>query len=182
MRDIKKAIELIKKWEGFRTKAYKDPVGIWTIGYGTIRYPSGKTVQSGDVISEHNAENYLLEHIEDHILGQMHGLLRAKVNENQYSALVSFTYNLGIGNLKRSTLLKKINNQDFFGAAREFDKWVNAGGKKLKGLVRRRADERKLFETPIDSIISHKDPTANTKKKLSFWARIKNFICKLFRK
>jgi lysozyme len=146
MRDLKKAIDIIKKWEGFRGQAYKDPVGIWTIGYGTIRYSNGVAVKQGDTVSEENASIYLTKHVEEKILGQLDSCLQVEVNDNQYCALVSFAYNLGIGALQKSTLLKKLNAKDYFGAANEFDKWVYAGGQKLKGLVNRRAEEKALFK------------------------------------
>lgn len=152
MRNIQKAIDLIKKWEGFRSKAYLDPVGIPTIGYGTIQYPNGQKVKMGDVITEASAEHYLKEHIETDVIPPVDRLIKVDLNDNQYSAIVSFTYNLGSGNLSSSTLLKKLNNKDYIGAAKEFDRWVYAGGKKLKGLVNRRKEERALFEEPIEKI------------------------------
>lgn len=149
-KNLEPAIELIKKWEGFRSKAYRDPVGIWTIGYGTIKYPDGTKVNSDDAISERTASKYLMAHVESDILPYVDRYVKVPLNNNQYCALVSFTYNLGAGALRKSTLLKKINNKDFNGAAREFDRWVYAGGKKLRGLVRRRNDEEALFLTPVE--------------------------------
>jgi GH24 family phage-related lysozyme (muramidase) len=73
----------------------------------------------------------------------------ASINQNQFDALVDFAYNAGAQNLRTSTLLKRLNQGDYAGAAAQFDVWVNGGGKKLPGLVRRRASERTLFETPV---------------------------------
>lgn len=146
---LDKAIELIRKWEGLRLSAYLDPVGIPTIGYGTIKYNDGTPVRLGDTLTETEAEDLLIQHIEDDILGGMDQAITAPINENQYCALVSFTYNLGIGNFRSSTLLRKLNAGDYVGASLEFSRWNKAGGKILQGLVNRRADERALFNSPV---------------------------------
>ncbi|MEM7757374.1 MAG: glycoside hydrolase family protein [Cyanobacteria bacterium P01_A01_bin.40] len=142
-------LDIIKKWEGFRSDAYLDPVGIPTIGYGTTRYPDGRKVKLGESISEQVAEAFLLQDCEIFARGVTEAL-KTSVNQNQFDALVSFTYNLGIGAFQGSTLLKKINARKFDEAAPEFDRWVYAtvdGVKtKLEGLVKRRRDERSLFE------------------------------------
>lgn len=142
---VEKAVKLIKKWEGFRANSYHDPVGVITIGYGTTVYPNGQKVKMGDFLTEAKATEYLRLHIEKDVLPAMADLIEVQLTENQFNALVSFVYNLGAGNLKRSTLLEKLNQGDFLGAADEFPKWVKAGGKVLQGLVNRRADERALF-------------------------------------
>ncbi|MEM8721771.1 MAG: glycoside hydrolase family protein [Cyanobacteria bacterium P01_G01_bin.39] len=142
-------LDIIKKWEGFRSEAYLDPVGIPTIGYGTIRYPDGRKVSLGESISEQVAEAFLLQDCEKFARGVTEAL-KTEVNQNQFDALVSFTYNLGIGAFQGSTLLKKINARKFDEAAPEFDRWVYATvdgvRTKLEGLVNRRRDERSLFE------------------------------------
>ena len=141
----KAGIELIKAFEGLRLVAYADAVGVATIGYGHTR-----TVKKSDIgktkISAVDAENLLkgdLAHFENAVSK----LVKVPLTSNQFSALVSFAYNLGEGNLSKSTLLKKLNAKDYRGAAVEFEKWNKAGGKVLAGLVRRRAAERRLFET-----------------------------------
>jgi len=139
-----RGMELIKHFEGLRLDAYKDPVGIWTIGWGY----TGSDVHSGQRISLKEAvqllEDDLLEHetfVEDNV--------SVPLNANQFAAVVSFAFNAGNGNLKTSTLRRKLNGRDYKGAAEEFLKWVygTAGGKKIKlnGLVRRRTQERNLF-------------------------------------
>ena len=142
-------LDVIKKWEGFRSEAYLDPVGIPTIGYGTIRYPDGKKVSLGESISEQVAEAFLLQDCEKFARGVTEALT-TNINQNQFDALVSFTYNLGIGAFQGSTLRQKINARNFTEAAQEFDRWVYATvdgvRKKLDGLVSRRRDERSLFE------------------------------------
>ena len=156
MRDLATAIDLIKKWEGFRAKAYLDPIGIPTIGYGTIRWPDGPPVKLGDTITEERASALLEKHIEKEILPKLNDALAFEINDNQYNALVSFAYNLGIGALVKSTLMRKLNQGNFEGASKEFDRWVYAGGTKLKGLVRRRSEERALFDLPVDQEIVEK--------------------------
>ena len=145
---LEKAIAIIKKFEGYRSKAYQDSVGVWTIGYGTIKYSDGVSVKSGDVITEAQAFFYLADHIEKEILKPMAELVKVRITFNQYSALISFVYNLGIGNFQRSTLLKKLNIPNFNEAGDQFLVWNKAGGKVLPGLVTRRAMERELFSTP----------------------------------
>lgn len=139
-----KGLALIKQFEGLRLKAYDDSVGVWTIGYGTIRYPSGIKVKRGDTITEEQATAYLLHDV-SRFENAVNKLVKVKLTQNQYDALVSFTYNLGEGNLAASTLLKKLNSGDYIGAAKEFLRWNRAGGKVLAGLTKRRKAEHDLF-------------------------------------
>lgn len=140
MRRINKAgLDLIKSFEGLRLKAYKDAVGIWTIGYGHI-----KTATPGMSISEPEAEALLRGDLEE-AQGAVTRLVKVPLNDNEYAALVSFVFNLGAGSLSRSTLLKKLNAGDRAGAAQQFLVWNKAGGKVLAGLTRRREAERDLF-------------------------------------
>lgn len=143
------ALNLIKKWEGLYLDAYLDPVGIPTIGYGTVQYPNGKTVKLGDKITQDEAEEYLRNKC-DYIQITIKDWLPSYINQNQLDAIISFCYNLGVGAFASSTLRTKLNNGDIQGAANEFDRWVYAtkpGGTrvKLEGLVNRRADEKALF-------------------------------------
>lgn len=142
-------INLIKFFEGLRTKAYLDSVGIPTIGYGHT-----KGVKLGMMITETKAEELLkkdLEYFENKVLD----LVKVNLLQNQFDALVSFTFNLGEGSLKKSTLLKKLNSTVFFrkeeleSIANEFLKWNKAGGKVLTGLTKRRIAEKMMFLTPI---------------------------------
>lgn len=139
-------VELIKSFEGFRSAPYKCPAGVPTIGYGATFYPNGKKVTMADrSITEHEATDLLrntLENFEKYV----DSYCRDDVNQNQFDALVSFCYNLGPANLKASTLLKKVNaNPNDETIRAEFMKWVKAGGKTLKGLVRRREAEANLY-------------------------------------
>lgn len=151
MRDLKKAYDIIKEFEGLYLKAYKDPVGIPTIGWGTIRYPNGKKVAMGDVITDEQAQEYLAHEVAGFASG-IESSVKVSLNNNEFCALVSFCYNLGLGAFNGSTLLRLLNgNEPRAIVADQFDRWVKAGGKTLKGLVRRRAAEKKLFLTPVES-------------------------------
>lgn len=132
-------INLIKKYEGCRLTAYKCPAGVWTIGYGHT-----KNVKSGMKITQYQA-NELLEDDLKQIGNIIINLVNVSMHQNQFDALVSFTFNCESGALKRSTLLKKLNNKDYDGAANEFTRWNKSNGKVLNGLVKRRADEKALF-------------------------------------
>ena len=134
------ALPLIRRWEGLRLSAYKCPAGVWTIGYGT----TGPEVNEGDRWTREACEDALYADCKA-LLRDVRACVKVPLTEAQKGALISFAYNLGIGALRKSTLLRKINASDPT-AAREFDKWVYAGGRKLAGLIKRRADERALFE------------------------------------
>lgn len=143
--DLRPALAMIKEFEGLYLKAYKDPVGIPTIGWGTIKYPDGRKVQMGDQISVEQAEDYLLHEVMGFVRSVTQ-LVKRDISNNAFCALVSFCYNLGAGALGKSTLLKKLNaGSPMDEVAAEFGKWINAGGKPLKGLIRRRAAEKALF-------------------------------------
>lgn len=138
MRTSQAGIDLIKQFEGLELKAYQDSVGVWTIGYGHT-----EGVREGDEIDETTAEMYLRSDLKD--AEQCIFNTGAVLTQNQYDALVSFTFNLGCGNLRKSTLLRKILAGQYEDAALEFHKWNMAGGRVLDGLVRRRAAEQKLW-------------------------------------
>lgn len=132
---------IIKKWEGLKTKAYLCPAGVWTIGWGH----TGHDVKEGDVISKDYAEELLQKD-----MGKFCYLVEKickdiPLTDNQFSALVSFTFNLGPKNLEKSTLLRYLKVKNYKAAAGEFGKWVKAGGQTLPGLISRREEERLLF-------------------------------------
>jgi len=139
-----RGLELIKDFEGFRDEAYKDTGGVWTIGYGTIRYPSGTPVEEGDGCDEEQAEEYLMNDVASSVQA-VNDYITVELNQNQFDALVSFTYNLGVGALKNSTLRKLVNAQDFQNAAKEFMKWCHCDGQVVPGLLARRTKESYLF-------------------------------------
>ncbi len=135
----------IKVHEGLRLTAYLDDAGVPTIGYGSTKYENGSAVQMGDTIDFVRAEALLRHHILQRIELPLKPLLKVAVSNDQYDALVSLIYNIGIGSFTTSTLLRKLNAGDVVGAADEFVKWRNAGGRANKGLLRRRAKEMELF-------------------------------------
>ena len=139
-------IELIKMFEGFRSAPYKCPAGIPTIGYGATFYPTGKKVTMADKAITEAEGTVLLQSMLVSFEKYVDSYCRDDINQNQFDALVSFAYNLGPANLKSSTLLTKVNaNPEDESITLEFMKWVKAGGKTLKGLVRRREAESQLY-------------------------------------
>lgn len=138
-------IAKIKKFEGFRAKAYQCSAGVWTIGYGSTKHENGEEVKSGDSISKDDATRLFEHKLQSIYEPIVHKLVKVELNQNQFDALVSFVYNIGESQLKKSTLLKKLNQQDYEGASEEFEKWVYAGGQKLPGLINRREQEKTLF-------------------------------------
>lgn len=152
-----RGLKLIQEYEGLRLKAYQDSVGVWTIGYG-----STKGVRPGDEITEAQAIELLAADVDRHA----DGVLRAvdvPLNQNQFDALVSFTFNVGVGALQRSTLLRKLNAGEYTEAANQLMRWVHAGGQELRGLVRRREAERKLFMEPVEAKPLHWHDEIDTK-------------------
>ena len=144
---LKPALELIKKYEGFSAKPYLCPAGVWTIGYGNTKYLNGVRVQKQDKpITAEEAERLLENTVIKEFLPKALELSPVlKLHPNKLAAVLSFCYNLGAGAYANSTLRKKINNQDYEAASKEFGKWVMASGKKLNGLIKRRAEEAELF-------------------------------------
>lgn len=141
MKVSEKGIALIREFEGCNLRAYKDSVGIWTVGYGHV----GPEVREGLEITQARAEELLLEDIAD-AEKCVRNSVSVALTEGEFSALVSFCFNLGCGRLRGSTLLRKLNAGDV-DIGPEFEKWCFAGGKKSEGLVRRRKAERELFES-----------------------------------
>lgn len=141
-------LNLIRKFEGFYAKPYLCPAGIPTIGYGATYYPNGKRVTLQDAaITEQQAEEMLVSMLKTYEQS-VDSFTRDDINQNQFDALVCFAYNLGVQNLKISTLLKKVNtNPNDMGITAEFLKWTKAGGKVLTGLIRRRQAEADLYFT-----------------------------------
>lgn len=134
-------LTLIKKFEGCKLKAYKDSAGVWTIGYGHTG-----DVFAGQTITQEEADDLLRFDVREaeHYLNNEQIIL----NQNQYDALVSFIYNVGYGNFRRSTLRKKVLRNPIDKSIRtEFMRWVYAGGRRLEGLKRRRKAEADLYFT-----------------------------------
>lgn len=134
-------LDLIKRFEGLRLTAYQDSADVWTIGWGHT-----KTAHKGMQITEAQAKQLLREDLA-WAEKAVTDAVTVPLNQNQFDALVSFTFNVGAGALKKSTLLKLLNNRDYAGAANQLSLWVNAGWKPLAGLKTRRAAEQALFLT-----------------------------------
>lgn len=139
-------INLIKQYEGFRSKAYICPAGIPTIGYGATFYENGQKVKMGDPDITEERATQLLKHMLEKFEQYVDSYCRDDINQHQFDALVSFCYNVGPQNLKSSTLLKKVNLNPIDESIKlEFGKWVKGGGKTLPGLVKRRKSESDLY-------------------------------------
>lgn len=134
-------LNLIKKFEGCKLEAYKDSVGIPTIGWGNTYYEDKTKVKMGDKITADRAESLL--HLVVIPYGEaVNKSVKKELTQNQYDSLVSFTYNVGIANFNSSTLLKKINvNPNDPAITEEFKKWCKGGGVVIKGLLNRRISE-----------------------------------------
>jgi len=148
MKVSQNCIDLIKKWEGCKLTAYKCPAGVWTIGIGTTCYPDGRRVREGDKITDQQAEGFLVHECEEKAKA-VDKLVNVDLHQNQFDALVSFAYNVGIGAFKESTLLRLLNQPNYNEAANQFKEWnkatVNGQRVVLEGLVNRRKDEEELF-------------------------------------
>lgn len=139
-----KGLALIKEFEGKRLEKYKDVVGKWTIGYGHLILP---TESYPLPINEIQADALLRQDLAISEAG-VNKWVSMVLTQNQFDALVSFTFNLGVGNLQNSTLLKVLNQGQLQAAADQFLRWNKAGGKEVSGLTRRRIAERALFLLP----------------------------------
>lgn len=142
------ALGLIRKYEGLRVNAYRCPSGVWTIGYGH----TGKDVRQGQTITAEKAEELLRADVAvfEAELNRMASAAGVALRQNQFDALVSFAFNVGIGNLRSSTLWRKVKaDANDTGIALEFSRWIygTSGGKKvqLPGLVKRRAEEARMY-------------------------------------
>jgi lysozyme len=143
-----KGLNLIKTFEGLSLKPYLCPAGIPTIGYGSTLYSDGTKVKITDKpISEFQASTLLMNTLR-HYEQSVNSFCRDDISQTQFDALVSFAYNCGVGNLKSSTLLKKVNaNPNDPTIRQEFLKWNKGGGKVLAGLTKRRTAEADLYES-----------------------------------
>jgi lysozyme len=134
-----KGLDLIRRFEGLSLQAYRCPAGILTIGYGS----TGPHVKAGKVITTAEANDLLLKDVKRFEDGV--SAIVGPTTQPRFDALVSFAFNLGLGNLMSSTLLKRHKSGDFQGAADQFLRWNKAKGKVLPGLTKRRAAERALY-------------------------------------
>lgn len=153
----RETVDLIRSYEGLRLKAYQDSVGVWTIGYGHTAGAGLPHPSAGMQITEEQAVQILTMDLLK-FAGYVSDAIAVPINDNQFGAMLSFTYNLGPAALHASTLLKKVNAKDFAGAAEEFAKWNKADGKVLSGLTRRRAAEAALFRKPVTLSVPTEPP------------------------
>jgi len=143
-----KGLNLIKKYEGFRANPYVCSGGVNTIGYGATYYPDGRKVKLTDKpITQREADTMLLNMLKHYEQG-VDSFTTDKVNQNQFDALVSIAYNIGLQALKGSTLIRKVNlNPNDKTIKNEFMRWTKANGKVLDGLLNRRKEEAELYGT-----------------------------------
>lgn len=134
-------VELIKKYEGFSSTAYKCPAGVWTIGYGTTTYSNGLPVRRGETISQQTAEALLTDYLINNVRPKLEPL---KLNPCQQAALESLVYNIGWGSFSKSKCYKALKEKDWPTFIREYD-WFKGGGKFLMGLAKRRTEELYWF-------------------------------------
>lgn len=154
MKISEKGIALIKKYEGLRLTSYRCPAGIWTIGWGHTR-----TARPNQSITASEADQLLRSDLKQFENG-VKAFVKVPLNQNQFDALVSLSFNIGITAFSRSTLLMLLNEGNYSKASNQFDRWVKANGITLPGLVTRRAEEKELFLLPVEESMSN----ANTKR------------------
>jgi lysozyme len=139
-------IKLMHDFEGLRLEAYLCPAKLPTIGYGNTFYEDGSRVKMGEKITKTRADELFTNVVNKTFAEPLKKLLKKPLNENQFSALVCFAYNVGMGNLSKSTLLRMVNVNPNDDAIREqFMRWNKAGGKEMAGLTRRRKAEADLY-------------------------------------
>lgn len=151
MKFSKTAVEMNKGYEGFFPKAYLCPAGIWTVGYGTT-FINGRKVTSSDRMTKEEATAYLVMDMQKHLDGAAKYIkpeIKAQLNQNQIDAITLFTYNLGVGRFSKTPFLQALNAGDFKNCSEKMLQHNKGGGKVLKGLVRRRAEEKALFDKPV---------------------------------
>ena len=149
MKISEKGLSMIERFEGCLLKASNKLDGVWTIGYGQTGSYYGKRVHRGMTTTKAEAHAWLRDHSIKTYEDAVTQAVKVPLNQHQFDALVSFAYNVGVGALKQSTALRKLNAGDYAGAADALTMWTKCNGKVLAGLVRRRKEERALFLTPV---------------------------------
>lgn len=139
-------LELIKKYESFKSNPYLCPAKKPTIGYGNTYYEDGTKVTLNDKPLTEDRAGHLLEFIANRDFGSViNESVKVELSQNQFDALVSFAYNVGTGSFKKSTLLRLLNQGKYNDAANQFLRWNKSGSVVLNGLTKRRKEERELF-------------------------------------
>ena len=140
------ALNTIQQFEGLKLKAYKDSVGIRTIGFGNIfNLDTGNPIKEGDEITQETADRWLKIEV-DQLQAKLKKIITVPLTDNQLTAITSLAYNIGFGAFKRSTLLRLLNaGASKEEVAKQFLRWNKAGGKEVKGLTNRRQAESNLF-------------------------------------
>jgi len=141
-----KGLEKLKEFEGFKRDAYRDVVGIWTIGYGNTVYTNGEPVKEGDRITKKEAERLMVA-VLDGFEQAINDLVTVPLTQPAFDALCSFVYNVGVNAFKKSTMLRKLNAGDYSGAHAEFGRWIyGSNGQPIQGLINRREQEAEMFK------------------------------------
>lgn len=160
MKITQSTIDLVKRFEGLELTSYRDPVGIWTVGYGTTSNAGiGVSVGADMRITEEKAEEWLMAAMQL-FANEIRPLFTVQPNANQFGAMLSLAYNIGTTAFAKSTCLRRFNSGDARGAAEALTWFNKAGGKKLRGLVRRREAEYDLFMKGADVVVASVTPDA----------------------
>ncbi len=153
MQMTEEGLALIKEFEGFRARAYRDAVGVWTVGYGHTSMAGAPQVTPDFVVTREEGAKILAHDVELFAKG-VRASVHVPLSDAQFSALVSFAYNVGVGAFRNSSVLKAVNARDFDAVPRRLNLWVKAGGRTLPGLVRRRAAEGVLFLAAPEVVVA----------------------------
>ena len=144
MRMIEEGLALIRRFEGFSARSYRCPAGVWTVGFGHTSAAGPPAVSAGMTMTRGEA-NEILRRDSALFAGEVARSLQHELSDRQFSALVSFAFNVGIGNFRKSSVLAAVNGGDLAAVPRRLQLWVKANGRTLPGLVRRRAAEAEMF-------------------------------------
>ena len=154
MKASPRAYSLIQRWEALRLEAYLDIGGVPTIGWGTTRYPDGRRVKLGDTCTPEEADEWLRLYVEESCEKPLNEVLSKPLNEPMFDALVSWTYNVGETAMRKSTLIRLLNEGNYLEAVDEFERWNKDNGVVVAGLTNRRAAEEALFREGINTAIA----------------------------
>jgi len=156
-------MDLIKRWEGCKLKAYKDVAGVWTVGYGLTSAAGFIEVGPDTVLTQEEADWYLEQAVNKYADG-IRSAITAPINENQFAAFVSLAYNVGIAGVRRSSAVRHFNAGHLDKVPRAIRAWNKAGGRVVQGLVNRREAEVKLFQTPVVSVANQPTPPSTQQR------------------